>query len=127
MAGFCQIEPDIIEDIILGVDEACSNVIRYAYAGNTKKAIRLSFEATNEAFRVSIEDNGTKANPDCLIGKGFAAADDGPACCAACVIDKLKPGGLGIHLMKRAFDSIDFDRTKKRGNRLVMIRYAKRT
>lgn len=92
----------------LAVDEACSNVIKYAYKGDTTRKIAVEFRVTKKEFEVIIEDSGVKANPECIKGRS---------------LDEVKPGGLGIHLIRRAFDVLAFDEGKKRGNRLRLIRY----
>jgi anti-sigma regulatory factor (Ser/Thr protein kinase) len=62
----------------------------------------------SESFEVVIEDNGLKARPESIKGRS---------------LDDVKPGGLGIHFIKRIFDVFAFDPEKKRGNRLRLIRY----
>ncbi|MCL4491747.1 MAG: ATP-binding protein [Nitrospirae bacterium] len=97
-----------IDKVKLAVDEACSNVIKYAYKGDAGKRIAVEFRITQEGFEVTIEDSGIKANPELIEGRS---------------LDEVKPGGLGIHLIKRAFDVLAFDERKKKGNRLRLIRY----
>ncbi len=99
-----------IEDVKLAVDEACSNVIRHAYGGDPTRSILIRFRTTEKGFEVLIEDEGMKAKPESIQGRS---------------LDDVRPGGLGIHLIKRAFDLFSFDPTKKTGNRLRMVRYWK--
>jgi serine/threonine-protein kinase RsbW len=65
---------------------------------------------TKKGFEVLIEDHGVKAQPESIEGRN---------------LDDIRPGGLGIHLIKRAFDIFQFDQRKRRGNRLKLIRFAK--
>lgn len=97
----------VIEDVKLAVDEACSNVIKYAYRGDTSKRIVIRF-VLKKGFEVIIEDNGVKAQPELIEGRSLS---------------DVRPGGLGIHLIRRAFDVLAFDEKKKKGNRLRLIRH----
>jgi serine/threonine-protein kinase RsbW len=99
-----------IEDIRLAVDEACSNVIKHAYGGDTTQSILIRFRKTEKGFEVLIEDEGVKVQPGSIEGRS---------------LDDIRPGGLGIHLIRRAFDIFAFDQRKKRGNRLRLVRYSK--
>jgi anti-sigma regulatory factor (Ser/Thr protein kinase) len=95
-----------IEDLKLAVDEACSNVIKHAYRGDTSQGIVVKFNL-RKGFEVIIEDTGIKADPTLVEGRN---------------LDDVRPGGLGIHFIKRVFDIFEFDRKKKRGNRLRLLR-----
>ena len=96
----------VIEDLKLAVDEACSNVIKHAYGGDTSQRIVVKFNL-QKGFEVIIEDTGTKADPNLIEGRN---------------LDDIRPGGLGIHFIRKVFDIFEFDRKKKRGNRLRLLR-----
>lgn len=100
----------VIEDVKLAVDEACSNVIKHAYKGDTEQKIVVKYRVTKKSFEVLIEDNGIKTDPQFMKGRS---------------LDDVKPGGLGIHFIKRTFDVFALDEKKKNGNRLRLIRYMK--
>jgi len=104
VAGMSGKEADKVK---LAVDEACSNVIKHAYRGKTDRKIVVQFRIADDSFVVIIEDNGIKASPNKIKGRDF---------------DDIRPGGLGIHLIERAFDTMSFDKRKKRGNRLRLMR-----
>lgn len=99
-----------IEDVKLAVDEACSNVIKHAYGGDTHKNIWVKYRVTRKGFEVLIEDNGMKARPESIEGRD---------------LEDIRPGGLGVHLIKRAFDIFQFDQRKRKGNRLRLVRFTK--
>lgn len=94
----------------LAVDEACANVIKHAYRGDPGKSISLRYEVTEKGFEVVIDDEGLKAELEKIKGRDLA---------------KVKPGGLGTHFIRRAFDSFKFDGRKKKGNRLRLVRQRK--
>lgn len=99
------------EDVKLAVDEACSNVIKHAYRGETDKKIVVKFRIIRKGFEVIIEDKGLKAYPELIEGRS---------------LNDVRPGGLGVHLIKRAFDVVVFDDKRKKGNRLRLIRFRKK-
>jgi len=107
MAEMFGMGDEVVEDIKLAVDEACSNVIRHAYKGDTGQRIVVKF-ILRKGFEVVIEDNGIRAEPECIQGRS---------------LDDVRPGGLGIHLIRRVFDVFAFDERKKKGNRLRLIRH----
>jgi serine/threonine-protein kinase RsbW len=98
----------LLENIKLAVDEACANVIKHAYSGNTSGKIVIQYITTPDLFQVIITDNGIKAYNDLMKGRD---------------LDDLRPGGLGIHFIKRVFDVFELDEKKKKGNRLIMIKH----
>lgn len=98
----------LIEDLKLAVDEACSNVIKHAYKGDTNKKIVIKFANTKKTFKVIIEDNGVTVPIETIKGR---------------CLEDIRPGGLGIHFIKRIFDVFEFDDKKKNGNRLRLIKY----
>lgn len=107
MAQIYEITEPLTEDMKLAVDEACANVIKHAYRGDRTKKIVLKYKITKKSFNVIIEDNGVKAQTDLIKGRN---------------LDDIRPGGLGIHFIKRVFDVFQFDEKKKKGNRLILIK-----
>lgn len=97
----------IMEDIKLAVDEACTNVIKHAYKGDASKKIVVKYRVTGKGFEVVIEDSGSKSQIEFMQGRS---------------LDDIRPGGLGMHLIRKAFDSCRFDERKKKGNRLILRR-----
>jgi len=110
MAELYGLPESAIEDIKLAIDEACSNVIKHAYGGDTHQSILVRYKMTRKGFEVLIEDNGAKVQPESVEGRN---------------LDDIRPGGLGVHFIKRAFDIFQFDRKKKKGNRLRLVRSRK--
>ncbi len=105
-----KVEDTVIKHMEHAVDEACSNVIKHAYAGDPNKEIRVTLRISPEAFEVIIEDSGIKTDVVSVKGRR---------------LDELRPGGLGVHLIKRACDIVEFDEKKKNGNRLRLVKYLK--
>ena len=95
-----------INAIVLAIDEACTNIIRYAYneCRNGEIQINVSTDGNQVIFR--FHDFAKQVSKDCLKLKPTPA---------------LKPGGLGVQLMQEVMDSVDFIHTSEcKGNILEM-------
>jgi serine/threonine-protein kinase RsbW len=103
----CGMDDDLTGQIRLAVDEACSNVIKHAYKGDTTRKIVVKYFKSRKGIRISIEDSGEKARPQLMKGRD---------------LDDVRPGGLGMHFIRRVFDAVEYDPKKKAGNRLLLIR-----
>ena len=105
-----EMDEKLIGDIRLAIDEACSNVIKHAYKGDVSRKIIIKYTIMPDKFHVVIEDNGLTARRKALKGRD---------------LDDIRPGGLGIHFIKRVFDVFELDEKKKKGNRLILVKYLK--
>lgn len=92
--------------IVLGVDEACTNIIRYAYELRDDQLITLTMEGLRKSVRLRLRDYGVQAPSEALKGRS-----DGV----------IKPGGLGLHLIRNAFDKVDYI-LKPRGTELILTK-----
>jgi serine/threonine-protein kinase RsbW len=92
--------------MVLGVDEACTNIIRYAYGLRDDEVIVLSMEGLRDSVRVRLRDYGKQAKKSALKGRSH---------------NLIKPGGLGLHLIRTAFDKVDYI-LKQRGTELVLTK-----
>jgi len=92
--------------MVLGIDEACTNVIRHAYDLRDDQPIAVSVEALSTCVRVRLRDYGAKTAPHTMRGRAH---------------HEVKPGGLGLHLIRNAFDQVDYV-LKPRGTELVLTK-----
>jgi len=92
--------------MVLGVDEACTNVIRYAYRLRDDQLISLRMEGLRKCVRMRLRDYGEKVFQHEMKGRSH---------------DLVKPGGLGLHLIRYAFDHVDYVH-KRRGTELVLTK-----
>ena len=92
--------------MILGVDEACTNIIRHAYHLRDDQLISLSLEGLRDCVRMRLRDYGKQTATHAMRGRSH---------------DLIKPGGLGLHLIRNAFDKVDYI-LKVRGTELVMTK-----
>ena len=96
----------LVELMVLGIDEACTNVIRYAYDNAEDQLIRLTLERGGDRIRCRLRDYGTAVDVEKLCGRALGV---------------VRPGGLGLHLIQQAFDNAYYCR-KPKGTELVMIK-----
>jgi anti-sigma regulatory factor (Ser/Thr protein kinase) len=96
-----------IDLMVLGVDEACTNIIRHAYHLADDQLISLSLETINsDGVRFRLRDYGDRFDLTKYRGRS---------------LDQLRPGGLGVHLIRNAFDQIDYHK-RQRGTLLVLTK-----
>ncbi len=100
---------DEIGRIMLAVDEALANVIRHGYGGRCEEPIDVRIEQVraqgDEAIRVTIRDFGRQIDP--------------PVICGRCLED-VRPGGLGVHIMRAVMDEVTYAPAEGGGMQLVM-------
>ncbi len=91
--------------IVLAVDEACSNIIKYAYEGDHTKTIMLGVRSENGRLVIRLRDFGKQAE----------AAKIAPR-----RIEDVRPGGLGTHFMGEVFDRVEYDTSRAPGTVLIL-------
>ena len=97
-----------IEDVVLAIDEACQNIIRHAYGGETDKEIVLNLEQDGKRLVVSLRDYAQEVGVDCMKLRDLA---------------EVRPGGLGCHFIQEVMDEVSLGRpTEGRGNLLRMVK-----
>jgi serine/threonine-protein kinase RsbW len=92
--------------MVLGVDEACTNIIRYAYDLRDDQLIGLCLEDSGDCLRMRLRDYGKQTPPEQMHGRAP---------------DLIRPGGLGLHLIRSAFDKVDYI-LRNRGTELVLTK-----
>src|SRR5271169_4648913 len=80
--------------VVLAVDEACSNVIKYAYDGDYTKSYSLDITIEHGKLIIEIKDSGKKPDVSKIAPRK---------------LDDVKPGGLGTHFISSVFDSVKYD------------------
>jgi anti-sigma regulatory factor (Ser/Thr protein kinase) len=92
--------------MVLALDEACTNIIRHAYGGSTKRAIRLHMDRRNGTLRCVLRDYGKSCDPSKIRSRDLT---------------DFRPGGLGVRILQSAFDSVLFE-PQPRGTRLTLAK-----
>ena len=92
--------------MVLGVDEACTNIIRHAYELRDDQLIALSLEHRQDCVRMRLRDYGMQPAAEALRRRR----------------DKVvRPGGLGLMMIRNAFDQVDYI-LRQRGTELVLTK-----
>lgn len=105
---------DIVLDLKLAVDEACTNIIEHGYKGMDPGSIILSFRIESDRILVQITDFGHVFEPaDAPKPDVEAALEDRPL------------GGLGLFLIYQTMDNIDYQSSDD-GNTLTFTKYIER-
>ena len=103
--------PEDCNNITLAVDEACSNIIRHAYGGTSNQPIHVLCILHKNRLEVLLRDFGRKADES-----EFKSRE----------LDDVRPGGLGVHLIKSVMDIVSYDNSFEQGNQLQLIKYVRK-
>lgn len=98
--GFDECQTELL---VLAIDEACTNIIRHAYDGECKP-IRIEFQRLRDRIRVILRDYGKSCDPKNIHGRS---------------LKKIRPGGVGVHIIRQAFDSVTYE-PRPRGTKLTL-------
>ena len=104
-----------IHDLQLAVTEAVTNVIEHAYSGDTDQRIDLAIEKDGECFVVAITDKGNNrfdptAHPDPDLKE---------------YLSQCRVGGLGLFLMRKLMDEVEFTSDDQGVNRVRLVKHLK--
>ena len=103
-----ELSPRCRTELNLGLDELFTNIISYGFDDQSEHHIKFSLSKTDETLVVEIEDDGIPFNP--LDAAGPEVARD---------LESINIGGLGIHLMKKMVDDINYQRIEGK-NKLTL-------
>ncbi len=101
---------DAAGQVALAVDEALCNVIRHGYDRRTDQPIILEVSPLGpperaEGVRVVIQDRGRQVDPAQIRGRDLS---------------DVRPGGLGVHIIREVMDSVVYEKLPEAGMRLTM-------
>ncbi len=95
----------------LAVDEACSNIIEHAYGGEGSGVIECTYHVEDDCITVILRDHGDPFDPQ-LVPEPNLSADLG----------ERNGGGLGLYLIRKIMDDVEFDFPAEGGNVLTMVK-----
>jgi len=98
--------------IRLAVNEACTNIIQYAYSGRSDKSIVIRFSMSGKDLEIEIRDWGKPFDPETVPQPDTTSG----------LFDR-KVGGMGIFLMKNMMDEIKYVFHAGKYNELRMIKH----
>ena len=99
-----------IFEMNLALDELFTNIISYGFQDNHEHTIKIRITIEGDQLQMRIEDDGVPFNPLESKTPDFQ-----------CDIEECKIGGLGIHLIKKLMDDIQYQRVADK-NILVLGR-----
>lgn len=108
MMGFPR---SIRNNIVLAVDEACSNIIKHAYNNNPDKPIIIAVKMDSDKLEINLRDYGERVDLKEIKSRK---------------LDDVRPGGLGVHLIKSVMDEVIYENGPDLGNRLHLVKYLKK-
>ena len=114
-----QVDSHFQHDLHLIVEEACFNIISYAYPAGAPGRLSLQVEARyctdKPLIEITIEDDGIPFDPLAL----HLTARTAPA-------EQISPGGLGVLLVCRLSDLQQYMHDPQRGNVLTISKFITR-
>lgn len=99
---------DCVVDLVQAVDEAMTNIATHGYGG-ASGPIEVTVRPSAGRVRVEIRDRAPAFDPTSV---GEPDLDS----------TRLRPGGMGIHLIRAATDSMTHDDRPGGGNILTLVR-----
>ena len=100
--------------IVLSVDEACTNIMKYSHNYNEDKNIEIIAERNNEELIFDIVYEGEEFNPNSIDLPNMIE-----------YFQSYKIGGLGIPLMKKFMSKIEYEHIIPNRNHLKLIKKLK--
>ncbi len=82
-----------VQDIVIAVDEACQNIIRHAYGAIAGGEIVLEIEVEGDHLVLWLTDFAPKVDESKVKSRD---------------LDDVRPGGLGVHLIREIMDECGF-------------------
>jgi serine/threonine-protein kinase RsbW len=106
--------PKYTNRLQIAVEEAVTNIIEHGYSGFAPGAGTIEIDVSIDAksFRVAVKDEGTSFNP-----KEFGEVDIRRHFNAG------KAGGLGVFLMRRIVDKLEYKFENGKPNQLILEKY----
>jgi serine/threonine-protein kinase RsbW len=100
-----------VYSIQLAADEAASNIIEHAYEGIPDGEIEISCGMKNDTLTIIMLDRGKAFSPATVQPPNLKAN-----------LSKRKIGGLGIYLMRKLMDEVQYETIPGKGNRLTLLK-----
>jgi len=102
---------DAVGQVMLAVDEAVTNVIRHGYdsAEDQPVWVRVAPRGPggSPGFTIVVEDRGKQVDPAEIRGRD---------------LEEVRPGGLGVHIIREVMDEVGYARREGGGMRLTMAK-----
>jgi serine/threonine-protein kinase RsbW len=108
-------EDDVMK-IEIAVDEACTNIIKHAYRNLPHGLINIRIygapESGKDRFEINITDTGESFDSSTYTIPNMPE-----------YFKQLRRGGLGVFLMKKIMDEVDYGSLNTQENRIRLVKY----
>jgi anti-sigma regulatory factor (Ser/Thr protein kinase) len=95
------------ENIKLSLNEALANVIEHVYGGESAQRIDINFLVNNRDLEIRVRDYGPKVDPSRIKSRR---------------LDQVEPRGLGVFIMKKMMDRVEYDTSPEVGTELLLVK-----
>lgn len=108
LCDVCHFPDESRSAIKLAVDEATTNIIRHAYQNQYDRPIIINLRLLKDRLEIVLKDFGISAKPGEIKSRN---------------LDDVKPGGLGVHLIKNAMDVVNYEHFSDEYNQLTLAKF----
>lgn len=98
--------------IELAVDEACTNVMKHAYGGESTNPIDVAIKIDYKKVTIVVTDHGKGFNPKLVEIPNMKE-----------YLAEMRVGGLGIYLMRSLMDEVTYDVKPGISNKVTMVKF----
>ncbi len=105
-------DDDDVSNIVLAVDEACTNIIKHAYGGAATGEIRIEIRPKGKTFSIHILDSGKPFDPEGIEPPNLRKH-----------LTEFRRGGLGVYLMRRLMDKVEYAIVPGKPNEVTLVKY----
>ncbi|MCB9858533.1 MAG: ATP-binding protein [Phycisphaerales bacterium] len=100
--------------LVLSIDEALANVIKHGYEGRHDQPVTITLAPVvaadgRKGISVVVRDQGKQVDPQSICGRD---------------LDDVRPGGLGVHIIRAMMDEAEYSCPPEGGMMLRMVKYA---
>lgn len=97
--------------VVLALDEALTNVIRHAYEGKCDRPIEIKLCSDGDEICIEVRDYGRQVPLEKIQSRDLG---------------DVRPGGLGVHIMRECMDCVEFTPQNEGGTVLIMKKCVKK-
>ncbi|MFI5236990.1 MAG: ATP-binding protein [Ignavibacteriales bacterium] len=108
-ASTAGVSQSTVENIVLAVDEACTNIIKHAYKSSPDGEIIIQIEYDESRLTITIIDYGKSFEPERIPQPDLRK-----------YYNERKVGGLGMYLMKSLMDDVKYTSIPGKYNQVLL-------
>ncbi len=95
-------------EVVLAVDEACSNIIKHTYHGDCSRTIEIRCKGDEDKLEIALLDCGPPIDIARIAPRSLS---------------EVRPGGLGVHFIRSIMDEVLYEHRESCGNVLRMVKH----